>query len=144
MATSHFSLTRASSSDSSALSNIDVAAATVTSATSIGGTAEIDEDSSNRASVDASTPPTSVAETGSLDSHPGRTAAATGSEKIDELDAHTPGKRSGRATRGCVRVVTYNEMKLSEAQLDCSPGGSRNVSGLTGRTLVCGGEDERY
>lgn len=144
MATSHFSLTRASSSDSSALSNIDVAAATVTSATPIGGTAEIDEDSSNRASVDASTPPTSVAETGSLDSHPGRTAAATGSEKIDELDAHTPGKRSGRATRGCVRVVTYNEMKLSEAQLDCSPGGSRNVSGLTGRTLVCGGEDERY
>jgi len=145
MATSCFSPTRASSSDSSALSNIEVAVANTTATTPPSARpADMDDDSSNRASVDVSTPPTSLAETGSLDSHPGRRAAAVGLEKIDELDADTPGKRSGRAARGVVRVGTYNVTKLSKAQLERGAGGSRNASGLTGGTLADGGEDKLY
>lgn len=62
-----------------------------------------------------------------------RDAETTGA--LDEVS----GRRSKRARSS---VSTYNLKKLSEAQISESVGTSRNVSGLTGRTLVNDEEDD--
>ena len=108
------SMTRSSSTDSSALSNIEVAAAVLL------------DSSSDR--VSASTPPTSLDDTGSMAS--GRKARL---ESVEEEG----GRRPKRARPG---VSTYNLKQLSDAQLPATAGTSRNVSGLSGRTLVDGEE----
>ncbi|WPH01634.1 Hypothetical protein R9X50_00448400 [Acrodontium crateriforme] len=113
-------ITRALSEDSSAMSNITVA----------GAGAQLDDDASDR--VSASTPPTSLAESGSLGS--GKKPIAETSLKDQDGSTLRP-----RRTRSC--VTSYNINKLAKAQIANSQGSaSRNVSGLTGRTLV--GEDD--
>ncbi|KAK5114219.1 hypothetical protein LTR85_010284 [Meristemomyces frigidus] len=119
MATHKPSMTRSSSTDSSALSNIDVSPA------------QKRDSSSDR--VSASTPPTSLAETGSLGS--GKPSKMASLEEVEE----DSGRRPKRARSG---ISTYNLKKLSDAQLPATAGSSRNVSGLTGRTLVDGQEQE--
>ncbi|KAK0940849.1 hypothetical protein LTR29_007567 [Friedmanniomyces endolithicus] len=115
-------MTRASSAESSALSNIDVAA-TVAGA---------EEDASDRVS-NASTPPTSLADTGEMSTSSAKKVA--GLEPVEK----DGGRRPKRARAG---PSSYNLKKLSDAQLPI--GGTaasiRNVSGLTGRTLVNGEE----
>ena len=120
MATRPAAMTRASSSDSSALSNIMVA-----------GTK--DEDSSSEG-VSASTPPTSFTESGSLGS------AKAAVELMDVIEEET----SRRPKRQRSSVSTYNLHKLSGAQEDKSTGSKRNISGLTGSTLVDEGEESPY
>ncbi|KAF2482169.1 hypothetical protein BDY17DRAFT_325651 [Neohortaea acidophila] len=110
-------LTRTSSTDSSAMSNIIVARAV--------------EDDSASEGISASTPPTSLTDSGSLGS-----AKAT----TDTLDTIHE-ERLHRPKRARSSVSTYNLAKLAEQQLDTAPG-SRNVSGLTGKTLVDDDEDE--
>lgn len=84
----------------------------------------------------ASTPPTSISDSRSMDSmKPAEDATAS---------LPTPGGRARRVRSG---VTTYNLQALSEAQLPTTMGkaaGSRNPSGLSGRTLVTreDGEDE--
>ncbi|KAK0946358.1 hypothetical protein LTR29_002120 [Friedmanniomyces endolithicus] len=114
--------TRASSADSSALSNIDVAA-TVAGA---------EEDASDRVS-NASTPPTSLADTGEMSTSSAKKMA--GLEPVEE----DGGRRPKRARAG---PSSYNLKTLSDAQLPIggTASNSRNVSGLTGRTLVNGEE----
>ena len=84
------------------------------------------EDDSASEGVSASTPPTSLNDNGSLGSVK---AAADTMEVIEE---ETP-RRPKRARTG---VSTYNVKKLSEATQPETAGSSRNVSGLTGQTLV--------
>ncbi|KAK4543433.1 hypothetical protein LTR36_005576 [Oleoguttula mirabilis] len=113
------SMTRSSSTDSSALSNIDVSPA------------QKRDSSSDR--VSASTPPTSLAETGSLGS--GKVGKMPALDEVEEDSERRPKRvRSG--------ISTYNLKKLSDAQLPATAGSSRNVSGLTGRTLVDGRDQE--
>ncbi|KAK3711892.1 hypothetical protein LTR37_009410 [Vermiconidia calcicola] len=104
------SMTRSSSSDSSALSNIMVT-----------GVAE-DDSVSDQAS--ASTPQTSLNDNASLQSAKGAF------DTLDVIQEET-GRRPKRARSN---VSTYNVKELFDAQQQ--PGSSRNVSGLTGRTLV--------
>ncbi|KAK5136187.1 hypothetical protein LTR08_004024 [Meristemomyces frigidus] len=107
-------MTRSPSTASSALSNIDVQAEHAGGATA------------------ASTPPTSLAESASL----------LGSGQVRKLPAlreEESGRRPKRARSG---PSSYNVKMLSDAQLPATAGSSRNVSGLTGRTLVAGQEDE--
>lgn len=118
MATLKPPMTRSSSTDSSALSNIIVAA--------------IDEDASSADHVSASTPPTSLAESG---------ADSAKSSKLQALDRVVEESAEGasslrRPKRVRSGVSTYNLKKLSDAQGLESAGTSRNVSGLTGKTLV--------
>ena len=110
------SMTRSSSSDSSALSNIMVA-----------GTR--DDDSSSEG-VSASTPPTSLNDNGSLGS------AKAAVEPMDVIEEET----SRRPKRSRSSVSTYNLNQLSGAQDADHARNKRNISGLTGQTLV-GDED---
>jgi [histone H3]-lysine4 N-trimethyltransferase ASH1L len=117
-------VTRTSSTASSALSNIEVAAG-----------AAMEEDSSSSERVSASTPPTSVAETASVGS-----AKKPALDRIMEEESGGSGRRSRRARAS---VPNYNLKQLSDAQqpsVPSSAGSSRNVSGLTGQTLVAGQE----
>ncbi|KAK3068333.1 hypothetical protein LTR53_014182 [Teratosphaeriaceae sp. CCFEE 6253] len=109
-------LTRASSTESSALSNINGASAV----------AGAEEDASSRVSG-VSTPPTSLpdAESATMDSVEKQAAA----HSVDKGTARRP----KRARAG---PSSYNLKKLSDAQLPITAGSSRNASGLTGRTLV--------
>lgn len=121
MAANKPSMTRSSSTDSSALSNIDVSPA-------------LKRDSSLDR-VSASTPPTSLAETGSLGS-----GKASRMPALGEVEEET-GRRPKRARSG---ISTYNLKKLSDdAQLPATAASSRNVSGLTGRTLVDEEDEEQ-
>ncbi|KAK1055447.1 hypothetical protein LTR74_015677 [Friedmanniomyces endolithicus] len=115
-------MTRASSIDSSALSNIDVAATV----------AGVEEDASDQVS-NASTPPTSLADTGEM-----TTSSAKKLARLEPVE-EDGGRRPKRARAG---PSSYNLKKLSDAQLPIggTASSSRNVSGLTGRTLVNGEE----
>ena len=124
-------MTRASSTDSSALSNINVANAM----------AGAEEDASDRVSK-ASTPPTSLPDAES--------ASMSVSSTKKETTPRQPGEQESarRPKRARAGPSTYNLKTLSDAQLPAAAvapaGSSRNVSGLTGRTLVEGaGEEER-
>lgn len=111
MARPDVNLTRASSTESSAFSNIQVAGA-------------VEEDS-----IPDSTPPTSLAETASISSAKLGPAMPTVVEE---------NKRSRRARSS----VNYNLKQLSDAQQPETTASSRNVSGLTGRTLVDSHDDD--
>lgn len=116
------------SSSSSALSNIDVAAIALL------------DSSSDRGRGSASTPPTSLPDTASMESGGKKAGKQMGAEE------ETRGRRPRRVRSG---VSTYNLKKLSDAQLpagvviggDGSEMGRRDVSRLTGRTLVAGEEE---
>lgn len=131
MAAHKTSMTRSSSTESSALSNIDVS-----------GAQQEDDNTSDR--VSASTPPTSLAESGSLGSGKAGNVAALGRIAEEEDVVGAGGRRPKRVRSG---VSTYNLKKLSDEaqQAATTVGSSRNVSGLTGRTLVEGevGEEEQ-
>ncbi|KAK5111883.1 hypothetical protein LTR62_004615 [Meristemomyces frigidus] len=119
-------MTRSTSSNSSIHSNIDVHLA-----------AEALLDSSSVASPDRlsrSTDPTSLAE--SIISCSQQQLSGAGAE---EEEAGV-GRRSKRAR--CGGVSTYNLKLLSDAQLPGPASSSRNVSGLTGRTLVNAEEED--
>jgi [histone H3]-lysine4 N-trimethyltransferase ASH1L len=92
-----------------------------------------DEDSSSEG-VSASTPPTSFTESGSLGS------AKAAVEPMDVIEGET----SRRPKRQRSSVSTYNLQKLSGAQEEKSTGSKRNISGLTGRTLVDDEEESPY
>lgn len=104
-------LTRASSTDSSVLSNILVA--------NVADTDSGDDDDAH------STPPTSLS--GSMDN------LSKGKADIQTR------RKSSRVVSGA--SSSYNLKELSNAQFQHAAG-SRNVSGLTGQTLVNGDEDE--
>ena len=118
-------LTRSSSSDSSALSNILVAA--VSSQTQEPDTMQ-DNDSMSEDAGPVSTPPTSLQDTASNGS--AKAGAGKQLERISE-----EGRRPRRVRSG---VSTYNLKELSDLQQfeEEGTGKGRNVSGLTGRTLV--------
>lgn len=108
MSTSRTSTTRASSTDSSALSNIDVQAEAGTADDSL-----------------ASTPPTSVDN------------RSMNSSRALEDAVHPQNNTATRRTkRPRSSVGSYNLKQLSDAQLPAVAGASRNPSGLSGRTLV--------
>ncbi|EMC97748.1 hypothetical protein BAUCODRAFT_402857 [Baudoinia panamericana UAMH 10762] len=111
-------MTRSSSTDSSALSNINVAVAD-----------DVEEGNSDQVSpTSASTPPTSMPDTGSVDS---------GTKRVKLEPVHEEAS-SGRPKRVRSSISTYNLKALSDAQHAAADSGSRNVSGLTGKTLVAG------
>jgi histone-lysine N-methyltransferase ASH1L len=115
-------MSRAPSVDSSAPSTIQVASADA-----------LDEDSSSER-VPASTPPTSLAETNSnAGSVKGANVPAQSSTTMVAVEEEQTG---GRRTRRARASVNYNLVELSNAQVVESAHASRNVSGLTGRTLV--------
>ena len=97
----------------------------------VAGAAEEDSTSER---VSASTPPTSLNENGSLDS----AKASVGAMDVIEEEAERKPKRAKS------NISTYNVKKLSDAQQQetATAGSSRNVSGLTGRTLVAGEDQE--
>ncbi|EME38812.1 hypothetical protein DOTSEDRAFT_83490 [Dothistroma septosporum NZE10] len=113
--------TRASSSESSAYSNIEVGT----------GAEDSGSESSDRAPT-ASTPPTSMSDNRSIDS----------SKAADDV-AHTSEEAaSPRRTTRARALVSYNVKELLDRQMPMagghvSAGGdSRNASGLSGRTLI--------
>lgn len=115
-------MSRAPSVDSSAPSTIQVAHADA-----------LDEDSFSER-VPASTPPTSLAETNSnAGSVKGANVPAQSSTTMVAVEEEQAG---GRRTRRARASVNYNLVELSNAQVVESAHASRNVSGLTGRTLV--------
>ena len=115
-------MSRAPSVDSSAPSTIHVASADA-----------LDEDSFSER-VPASTPPTSLAETNSnAGSVKGANVPAQSSTTMLAAEEEQAG---GRRTRRARASVNYNLVELSNAQVVESAHASRNVSGLTGRTLV--------
>ena len=119
MALQGSSMTRSSSSDSSALSNILVAGA------------KEDDGASDR--ISASTPPTSLNDNGSTNS------AKAAVDAMDVIEEET-GRRPRRARSS--GVSTYSLKQLSDAaQQPQTSQSRRNVSGLTGETLVDGEED---
>lgn len=120
MAPLPINMTRSSSSDSSALSNIMVAGPK--------------EDDSSSEGASASTPPTSLNDSGSLGS---AKAAVEPMDVIEEEMSRRPKKQRSS-------VSSYNLKKLADAQDEESPAGKRNISGLTGRTLVGSGEESPY
>ncbi|KAI6850542.1 SET domain-containing protein [Hortaea werneckii] len=160
-------LTRSHSTDSSsALSNIDVSAALQAAAaasddSSVQGDNDDDEDDDRDAlEPEASTPPTSLAESGGSQGR-GSGVKMGKMERVEEhVEAESSGRKSRRARASGVR--TYNLKELSDAQqplppstADASQAGnarqrigssaamaSRNVSGLTGKTLVSGDEED--
>ncbi|KAK3674245.1 hypothetical protein LTR78_005714 [Recurvomyces mirabilis] len=117
-------MTRTNSSESSSLSNIDVQAA---------AGALLEESSiASPDRVSRSTPPTSLGESASVGS----------AQKSGGDDDGISGRRSRRVRGG--GVSTYNLKQLSDAQLPATTAASsRNVSGLTGRTLVNAEDDEQ-
>lgn len=117
--------TRASSVESSALSSIHVAQV-------------LDQDSSSER-VPASTPPTSLAESSSAGSVKGTTAPSQQTATMSTTAEDLSGSRRPRRTR---TSVNYNLLDLSNAQVLESANASRNVSGLTGRTLVSASEED--
>ena len=129
-------MTRSSSAESSALSNIMVAAA-----------APEEDESSSSERVSASTPPTSL-EDAILEDR--LVSAKAGDVITEEGTAVLSERRPKRATSS--RVSTYNLKKLFDAQHEAAEtgvefdttgaGSSRNVSGLTGRTLVAGEQEQ--
>ena len=130
MATHKPFTTRSSSTDSSALSNLDV------SPSQQAAVATVDDSTSDR--VSASTPPTSLPEIGT----PSLAGSGKANKKMPalrEVEEEESGRRPKRARSG---VSTYNLKKLSDAQLPvtATASSSRNVSGLTGKTLVEGQE----
>ncbi|GAB1735568.1 hypothetical protein NU219Hw_g4145t1 [Hortaea werneckii] len=158
-------LTRSNSTDSSsALSNIDVSAALQAAAaasddSSVQGDND-DDDSRDALEPDASTPPTSLAESGGSQGRGSGTKVGKMERVEEHVEAESSGRKSRRARGSGVR--TYNLKELSDAQqpllpstADASQGGdarqriasnaattSRNVSGLTGKTLVSGHEED--
>jgi histone-lysine N-methyltransferase ASH1L len=115
-------MSRAPSVDSSAPSTIQVASADA-----------LDEDSFSER-VPASTPPTSLAET---NSNAGSVKGANlPSQTSTNMLAVEEEQTGGRRTRRARASVNYNLVELSNAQVVESAHASRNVSGLTGRTLV--------
>ncbi|KAF2774066.1 hypothetical protein EJ03DRAFT_323408 [Teratosphaeria nubilosa] len=118
-----------SSSDCSAYSTIEVSPGVKA--------AVMDVDDSSSEPVVRSTPATSVNETDSVGS--ARKPRLYGIDQVQEESMN--GRRSRRAKAG---VSTYNLKELSDQQLPDGPNprSSRNVSGLTGRTLVDAHEDE--
>ncbi|KAK5164302.1 uncharacterized protein LTR77_009997 [Saxophila tyrrhenica] len=112
MATPTNEMTRSNSTDSSALSNIMV------------NNAAADEGSSD--DLPNSTPATSLPDGGSVGSAKSRVHA------IDPL----PEESSRRPKRARTGPSTYNVKSLLDAQEGAGSSSSRNVSGLTGRTLV--------
>lgn len=116
-------MSRAPSVDSSAPSTIQVASAD----------ALLDEDSFSER-VPASTPPTSLAET---NSNAGSVKGANlPTQSSTTMVAAEEEQTGGRRTRRARASVNYNLVELSNAQVVESAHASRNVSGLTGRTLV--------
>lgn len=112
-------MTRAPSVDSSVLSTIHVHAS--------------EEDSSSDR-VPASTPPTSLGDSSSVGSVKGATAPSNQDPPtMATAEEDAPAGRSSRRSRAS---VNYNLTELSNAQVVESANASRNVSGLTGRTLV--------
>ncbi|KAI6867400.1 SET domain-containing protein [Hortaea werneckii] len=157
-------LTRSQSTDSSsALSNIDVSAALqAAAAASDDSSVQGDNDDDDRDALEpeASTPPTSLAESGGSQGR-GSGVKMGKMERVEEhVEAESSGRKSRRARASGVR--TYNLKELSDAQqplppynADASQAGnarqrvgssaaiaSRNVSGLTGKTLVSGDEED--
>lgn len=121
------SLTRTSSSQSSALSNIDVA----------GPATAMDIDSASEP-LAASTPPTSVSDARS-------TYSAT--KNTDEVMQQPEQDASERRSKRARPSVNYNLKSIFEPPAPVASRGSRNTSGLSGRTLVDRqdeeGDDER-
>jgi histone-lysine N-methyltransferase ASH1L len=124
-------MVRAPSVDSSAPSTIQVASADA-----------LDEDSSSER-VPASTPPTSLAET---NSNAGSVKGANVPSQLSTIMAGAEEEQTGgRRTRRARASVNYNLVELSNAQVVESAHASRNVSGLTGCTLVgASGESEGH
>ena len=118
-------MSRAPSVDSSAPSTIQVAHT-------------LDEDTfSDR--VPASTPPTSLAESNSSSgSVKGSSAPFQAPAAMPTVDEEQTG---GRRTRRARASVNYNLVDLMNAQVVESANASRNVSGLTGRTLVSASDE---
>lgn len=115
-------MSRAPSVDSSAPSTIHVAVADA-----------LDEDSSSER-VPASTPPTSL---GDANSNAGSVKGANAPPQAPSTMATVEEEQTGgRRTRRARASVNYNLVDLSNAQVVESANASRNVSGLTGRTLV--------
>ncbi|KAK3644948.1 hypothetical protein LTR56_009335 [Elasticomyces elasticus] len=86
--------------------------------------------------IDASTtPPTSQADTGEMSISSAKKPAAL----LDAIEESVE-RRPRRSRAG--GPSSYNLKQLSDAQLPISSSASRNVSGLTGRTLVDGGEND--
>ncbi|KAK3046903.1 hypothetical protein LTR09_011654 [Extremus antarcticus] len=112
MATLSSNMTRSSSTDSSALSNILVGAAV--------------EDDGVSGRMPLSTPPTSVNDNDSIDS------AKSHVHALNPVEEETS-RRPKRARTG---LSTYNVKSLLDAQEQAGSSRSRNASGLTGRTLV--------
>jgi histone-lysine N-methyltransferase ASH1L len=118
-------MSRAPSVDSSAPSTIQVAHV-------------LDEDSFSER-VAASTPPTSLAETNSSSgSVKGSVAPFQAPVTMPTVEEEQTGGRRTRRTR---TSVNYNLVDLMNAQVVESANASRNVSGLTGRTLVSASDD---
>ncbi|KAI7508391.1 SET domain-containing protein [Hortaea werneckii] len=162
-------LTRSHSTDSSsALSNIDVSAALQAAAAASddssvrGDNDDDDDDDDDRDALEpeASTPPTSLAESGGSQGR-GSGVKMGKMERVEEhVEAESSGRKSRRARASGVR--TYNLKDLSDAQQPLLPStadapregnarqrvgssaatASRNVSGLTGKTLVSGHEED--
>ena len=118
-------MTRSSSSDSSALSNILVAA------TQEGLRDASPDDSDEEDQAPMSTPPTSWQD--SVSNGSAKAGERQQGEDVEEEDESARGRRPKRARAG---MSTYNLKKLSDAQQFEESEASRNVSGLTGRTLV--------
>ncbi|KAI7552949.1 hypothetical protein KC343_g14220, partial [Hortaea werneckii] len=159
-------LTRSQSTESSsALSNIDVSAALQAAAaasddSSVQGDNDDDDDDRDALEPEASTPPTSLAESGGSQGR-GSGVKVGKMERVEEhVEAESSGRKSRRARASGVR--TYNLKELSDAQQPLPPStadalqagnamqrigssaamASRNVSGLTGKTLVSGDEED--
>lgn len=100
----------------------------------------LDEDSTTSERVPASTPPTSLADSSSVVSAKD-TTAATSNSTTTAMSSVEP-ESSGRRPRRARTSVNYNLVELSNAQVTTSANASRNVSGLTGRTLVSASEED--
>ena len=92
-----------------------------------------DDDSSSEG-VSASTPPTSLNDSGSLGS------AKAAVEPMDAIEEET----TRRPKRARSSVSTYNLKQLTEAQDQENAGSKRNISGLTGLTLVDDEDESPY
>jgi histone-lysine N-methyltransferase ASH1L len=118
-------MSRAPSVDSSAPSTIQVAHT-------------LDDDTFSEG-VLASTPPTSLAETNSSSgSVKGSVAPFQAPANMPTVEEEQTGGRRTRRTRAS---VNYNLVDLMNAQVVESANASRNVSGLTGRTLVSASDE---
>ncbi|KAM0717872.1 hypothetical protein Q7P37_006204 [Cladosporium fusiforme] len=115
-------------------------AAAMTRASSVDSSIQVrqmllDEESS----VPASTPPTSLADTSSVASVKDTNAPSHTTTTMITDEVESSGGRRARRVR---TSVNYNLVELSNAQVTTSANASRNVSGLTGRTLVSASEED--